>query len=66
MANNNMIFLFWNVQGAGSSQFRRLFKNLVQQHHPDIVAVFEPHISGRLADNFVRSCVFHFSFMIEV
>ncbi|GMI83210.1 hypothetical protein HRI_001990300 [Hibiscus trionum] len=58
--------IFWNVQGALGSDFFRCFKLMVQVQKPDIVALFEPQISSRKADNFIRRSGFDNSYRVEV
>ncbi|GMJ08574.1 hypothetical protein HRI_004526600 [Hibiscus trionum] len=57
--------IFWNVQGALGSDFFRYFKLMVQVQKPDIVALVEPRINGRKADNFIRRSGFEFSYRVE-
>ncbi|GMJ02456.1 hypothetical protein HRI_003914800 [Hibiscus trionum] len=57
--------IFWNVQGALGSYFFRCFNLMVQVQKPDIVALFEPRISGRKADSFIRRSGFDNSYRVE-
>ncbi|KAL4388382.1 hypothetical protein GQ457_09G019490 [Hibiscus cannabinus] len=57
--------MFWNVQGALDPVVARSFKLLCRSKMPDIVAIFEPRISGRAADGFIRKSGFDFSFRVE-
>ncbi|GMI80936.1 hypothetical protein HRI_001762900 [Hibiscus trionum] len=57
--------IFWNVQGALSSEFYRCFKLLVQVQRPDVIALFEPRISGPKADRFIRRSGFDCSYRVE-
>ncbi|GMI86798.1 hypothetical protein HRI_002349100 [Hibiscus trionum] len=57
--------IFWNVQGAAGSDFFRCFKLMVHVQKPDIVALFEPRISGVKADYFIRRTGFDNSYRVE-
>ena len=57
--------LFWNVQGAGSPSFRRIFATLVKSYNPTIVVILEPRISGKKADDFIRKSGFDRSHRVE-
>ena len=57
--------MFWNVQGAGASDFRLSFAAIIQCYKPTMVVIFEPRISGKKADNFIRGCGFERSHKIE-
>lgn len=57
--------LFWNVQGAGSPTFRRTFAALVKNYNPTVVAIFEPRISGKKADDFIKKSGFDRSHRVE-
>ncbi|KAL4298213.1 hypothetical protein GQ457_12G007890 [Hibiscus cannabinus] len=57
--------IFWNVQGALDPAFERSFKLMLQNQVPDIVAIFEPRISGQAADTFVRRSEFEHSYRVE-
>lgn len=50
----SMISVFWNCQGAAAPAFMRAFKDLVRTYKPDMVALFEPRISGSNADDVCR------------
>ncbi|GMI74429.1 hypothetical protein HRI_001112200 [Hibiscus trionum] len=57
--------IFWNVQGALSSDLFRYFRFMLHEKKPDIVALFEPRISGWKADDFIRRSGFEFSYRVE-
>ena len=57
--------LFWNVQRAGSPTFRRTFAALVKNYNPTIVAIFEPRVSGKKADDFIKKSGFDRSHRVE-
>ncbi|KAL4348482.1 hypothetical protein GQ457_17G005590 [Hibiscus cannabinus] len=57
--------IFWNVQGALDPVVLRSFRLLNRAKTPDIVAVFEPRISGGAADRFIRRSNFEFSYRVE-
>ncbi|KAH9772083.1 reverse transcriptase domain-containing protein [Citrus sinensis] len=57
--------LFWNFQGAGSPNFRRTFAALVKNYNPKIVAIFEPRVSGKKADDFIKKSGFDRSHRVE-
>ncbi|KAH9770764.1 putative ribonuclease H protein [Citrus sinensis] len=59
------MIMFWNVQGAGASEFRMSFAVIIQCYNPSMVVIFEPRISGQKADNFIQGCGFERSHMIE-
>ncbi|KAK8647884.1 hypothetical protein V6N13_121608 [Hibiscus sabdariffa] len=52
-------------QGALDPEFNKIFKFMMKDKKPDVVAIFEPRISGRRADNFIRSSGFECSFRVE-
>ncbi|KAL4377188.1 hypothetical protein GQ457_02G028540 [Hibiscus cannabinus] len=51
-------FMVWNCQGAASATFCRHFKSFCQENHPCVVALFEPCLSGSIADRVVSQLVF--------
>ncbi|KAL4320027.1 hypothetical protein GQ457_18G015790 [Hibiscus cannabinus] len=57
--------IFWNVHGALDPVVARSFKLLCRSKVPDVVAIFEPRISGGAADRFIRRSGFTFSFRVE-
>ncbi|KAL4279049.1 hypothetical protein GQ457_03G029200 [Hibiscus cannabinus] len=54
-----------DMQGALDPAFERSFRLLLQNQVPDIVAIFEPRISGQAADTFVRRFEFEHSYRVE-
>ncbi|KAL4340431.1 hypothetical protein GQ457_08G021740 [Hibiscus cannabinus] len=54
-----------DMQGALDPAFERSFRLLLQNQVPDIVAIFEPRISGQAADTFVRRSEFEHSYRVE-
>lgn len=57
--------MFWNVQGAASTKFRRSFKTIVRNYNPSLVVLLEPQISGAKADDFIRKSGFESSHRVE-
>lgn len=57
--------MFWNVQGAASTKFRRSFKTIVRNYNPSLVVLLEPRISGAKADDFIRQSGFENSHRVE-
>lgn len=45
-----MNYLIWNLQGAGSNDFHRAFRHLLNRNRVDIVTFLEPRVSGERAD----------------
>ncbi|XP_039036521.1 uncharacterized protein LOC120173403 [Hibiscus syriacus] len=58
-------FLFWNCQGAESSNIRRYFREHCRTSRPGIVALLETRICGTTADKAVRAFGFQNSFRVE-
>ncbi|KAL4383512.1 hypothetical protein GQ457_15G016700 [Hibiscus cannabinus] len=54
-----------DMQGALDPGLDKSFKLMVRNHVPDIMAVFEPRISGRAADSFIRRSGFEYSYRVE-
>ncbi|KAK8998158.1 hypothetical protein V6N11_012689 [Hibiscus sabdariffa] len=52
-------------KGLASSTFRRHFKDFMRIHHPELVALMEPRVSGRKADNILQRLGFVNSFRIK-
>lgn len=50
MEFNSLTLLSWNCCGAGNQQFLRNLRDLINIHDPDILAILEPRVSGRVAD----------------
>lgn len=57
--------LWWNVQGAGSREFLREFRDIVRRNRVAVAALFEPRISGCRADKVIKGCGFQNSFRVE-
>ncbi|KAH9673090.1 reverse transcriptase domain-containing protein [Citrus sinensis] len=55
----------YNCQGALAPEFQRTFKALIQKYNPSMVALFEPRISGKKADEFIFRSGFERSHRIE-
>ena len=55
----------WNTQGTLGLDFNRYFRLLVSVQLPDMIAIFEPRISGDEADNFIRRSGFDYSYRVE-
>ncbi|KAL4351406.1 hypothetical protein GQ457_06G022300 [Hibiscus cannabinus] len=53
------------VEGVLDPEFRRYFRLLLEVHKSDIVAIFEPRVSGVSADNFIRRSSFDYSYRVE-
>ncbi|KAF7824209.1 uncharacterized protein G2W53_022353 [Senna tora] len=45
-----MNILAWNVQGVGSTDFRRIFRDMVNLHNPTDIILTETHLSGARAE----------------
>ncbi|KAL7210976.1 hypothetical protein ACSBR2_013959 [Camellia fascicularis] len=41
-----MKVLLWNCRGAANPHFRRHFRSLLEEHHPQLVVITETHIGG--------------------
>ncbi|XP_019160620.1 PREDICTED: uncharacterized protein LOC109157159 [Ipomoea nil] len=50
--------LSWNCQGVASQKFHRTLKQLIRDHKPDILCLFEPRESGEHADKICFSIGF--------
>ncbi|KAJ4831613.1 hypothetical protein Tsubulata_014831 [Turnera subulata] len=57
--------LVWNCQGAGKKKFARLCRDLRRDHKPEVMAIFEPRISGRKAEQVIQKLRFPNSHRIE-
>ena len=58
--------MYWNVQEAASTIFRRSFKTIVKNYNPFLVVLMEPRISGSKADEFIKKIGFDNSHRVEV
>lgn len=50
--------LAWNVRGAGSSDFRRAFMDLLAKHKPNVVLLTETRVGGDRATSIINSLGF--------
>ena len=57
--------MYWNVQGAASSNFCRAFRTIVNNYKPSLVVLREPSISGSKADEFIKKSGFDNSYHVE-
>ena len=57
--------IVWNCQGAGSNQFRRMVKSLVDMHRPRMLVLLEPRISGIKAERVIKYLRFERSHRVE-
>ncbi|KAF7844372.1 reverse transcriptase [Senna tora] len=53
-----MNIIFWNVRGAGSSDFRRIFREVVLMNQPDLVFITETRLSGERANRIIPTLGF--------
>ncbi|KAF7803052.1 reverse transcriptase [Senna tora] len=53
-----MIILAWNVRGAGGTDFKRIFRDMVNLHHPSVVILTETRLSGARADSVIPTLGF--------
>ncbi|XVE73207.1 hypothetical protein DITRI_Ditri11bG0098600 [Diplodiscus trichospermus] len=51
--------------GAASAEFKRAFDTLSRNYKPDIMALLEPSISGKRADDFIKKSGFQWSHRTE-
>ncbi|KAL4303954.1 hypothetical protein GQ457_10G016280 [Hibiscus cannabinus] len=54
-----------DVEGASSGPFGRQFRSFMREHKPNIVALFEPRISGIVADRVIARMGFSNSYRVE-
>lgn len=54
----SMNILSWNVRGAGGTDFRRVFRDMCNSYHPDLVILFETRLSGERANTIISSLGF--------
>lgn len=57
--------MYWNVQEAASTTFRRSFKTIVKNYNLSLVVLMEPRISGNKADDFIKKSGFENSHRVE-
>ncbi|RYR35311.1 hypothetical protein Ahy_A10g050472 [Arachis hypogaea] len=60
-----MITLIWNVRGAASETFRRIFKEMMRQHRPDIAILLKTKCSGDTAKRVIHNLGFSYSILEE-
>lgn len=56
---------FWNCKGVGNDGFRCAFSQYFRIHKLDIIAIFEPRISGRSTDFVINRLGFEYSHRVE-
>ena len=61
---NHLSLLVWNVQGAGSRDFRPTLKELLRNYKPTILALLETRISGERANEACNNIGFDGKFRI--
>lgn len=54
----NMNILAWNVRGAGGTNFKRVFCDMVATHRADVVILIETRVSDNRALNIITSLGF--------
>lgn len=59
------MFLVWNVRGAGGKLFPRTVSNLKQVYGFEVLCIVEPRISGKRAQNIIKSLNFEKSYIVE-
>ena len=57
--------LVWNCKGAASKKFRSVVKSLIEIHKPEMLVLFEPHISGIKAELLIFFFKFNNSHRVE-
>ncbi|GMJ01992.1 hypothetical protein HRI_003868400 [Hibiscus trionum] len=57
--------LFWIIQGALDPNFFRYLMLIVRQQHLDLIGLFEPRVSGDMADDLIRRTRFDYSYQVE-
>ncbi|KAL8153415.1 hypothetical protein V2J09_011175 [Rumex salicifolius] len=57
--------LFWNCNGAGKTGFGKKINYLIRRNHINTLVLFEPKISGTLAENVCKGFSLKNSFRIE-
>ncbi|KAF7822906.1 reverse transcriptase [Senna tora] len=58
--------LSWNVRGACSGDFRRVFRELVARNKPNIVLLTETRVGGNRAQNIMNSLGFNSTHKIDL
>lgn len=57
--------LSWNTQGMGSKRTISVLKDLISSHKIEILFLFEPRVSGNLANKIICSLKFDCSHRVE-
>ncbi|XP_050220226.1 uncharacterized protein LOC126670515 [Mercurialis annua] len=65
LMSDNKKIMVWNVQGAGSKGFMRVFKNFCRKYSFDIIGILEPRISGVKAYLFIKNSGYFYSHRVE-
>lgn len=50
MGLSSINVLSWNCRGASNQHFLRNLKDIIKLHNPTILAILEPKVSGRVAN----------------
>lgn len=58
--------IFWNCKGVGKKAFPSLVKDLTTTHELNLMAFFEPRISGSMVDEIIKKLDMHSSFRVDV
>lgn len=53
-----MNIISWNVKGAAGTDFRRVFREMINSHKPDMVILSETRPSGDRANLIIRALGF--------
>lgn len=61
-----MNILSWNVIGATRANFRRVFRELVSTHRPDVVIIIETRVSGDIANKIIATLGFERYIKVDV
>lgn len=54
-----MNIISWNVRGAGSSDFRIIFREMISSYKPDLAILTETRLSGEKANNVISTLGFN-------
>lgn len=57
--------LAWNVRGAASSDFRRVFVNLVGRHKPNLVLLTKTRVGGDRAEQIISNLGYQAWFKVD-
>lgn len=58
-------FLLWNVRGARNPDFRKVFRNLINTHKPDLIVLTETRLSGDRAHNVVNELGYRDFYIVD-